>query len=1117
MGYDVFKNKTFSEKEWTAIWSDDPEEIRLELAKMKIEGMTITHFKLVGLCYNYRRDDVEEIAYGYFEGYRESNRQKLSDYDNIPSFVPYNRWAEVDGPMIINLADEDEDEGYTDGFDLEIEAPRVTEYRFSKDKFPYGIKAGVNLPNIDANILFEPCLGKRIEYVEVETFKADKDPMYDTEYGQERELVSCIILRLEDGTGLKISGWVDFCHIDYVDQNNEVICAPFEDIKPGLQNQEDIYEDESIDLYNVNRTFFLGPKGYYAAESPYMTLYTPSTVKKLRIANDDFHIFDWSISLATGEAFDEFEIYDFSAREWNSILETAEELLSYESFDDLYDRLINSHIKWPNGNEVFPWDVNHNGALFWRKREFFKRQVSDMKRWTSAVLKEGEEMTVKGMFGGFYSYIWPDSRQLKYARENTVPDELTMINRVARFFTHGEAREQSRWMTQDCTYRSDYSGKELDCAMEIVESTEAVDAVEGYENDYYYRVVDMGDILIGNNPLRADRDSFVNKYAALLYRFASDLPVAVITIRQNKADSKINRILLSRDTNAFDTAFYEDEIYGVSEHDVPETIFRDDDGDCFVWEEADKYFSALLGQKGFHVHEKRTFKDCVGYRCAKMARWYTIYMFAYGDGQSVPIEGKFFEKVLTYDFSKDTIVRVSCVNVRRFRNRDEVIYRIGSINGTGEAPELWSIYYIDSTPVLKYEPAEHVLNAMDKFAYAFNNHDYEMYDVIFKASDMDGRRLPDQPVLTDEVGDHEFSRYLYFLNSNALTLHEEYGDLKWGLFSSNGEIYFKAPYLSGYGYFSFRVENSEKIRHIEIQPIDESVAAFHELEVHDPADDLDLVTIVSMEILPPVKTERFAMLLTYDNGKQIKYVLPVKRQEDEAVYYAGHVFTDKIWGTAKLISPNPSRFEKYDHIRSAVSFDNGYVLYGMKCYYEGTEYVGVQRCHEVVYKDDEIEVSKRFQSLQSRLSSRYNIGEESQSIILEVIREMAGILAKEAPMRLKNILIVVSDIERSKKFYSEVFGLLPVLDSGGNVILTEGLVLQQEQPWKEALGRDIIPENNCTELYFETPDLEGFIENLENLYPNIQYVSPLATGSWDRQVVRFYDPDGNLIEVGEQA
>ena len=120
-------------------------------------------------------------------------------------------------------------------------------------------------------------------------------------------------------------------------------------------------------------------------------------------------------------------------------------------------------------------------------------------------------------------------------------------------------------------------------------------------------------------------------------------------------------------------------------------------------------------------------------------------------------------------------------------------------------------------------------------------------------------------------------------------------------------------------------------------------------------------------------------------------------------------------------------------------------------------------------------------------------------------------------MRLKNILIVVSDIERSKKFYSEVFGLLPVLDSGGNVILTEGLVLQQEQPWKEALGRDIIPENNCTELFFETPDLEGFIENLENLYPDIQYVSPLATGSWDRQVVRFYDPDGNLIEVGEQA
>ena len=47
-------------------------------------------------------------------------------------------------------------------------------------------------------------------------------------------------------------------------------------------------------------------------------------------------------------------------------------------------------------------------------------------------------------------------------------------------------------------------------------------------------------------------------------------------------------------------------------------------------------------------------------------------------------------------------------------------------------------------------------------------------------------------------------------------------------------------------------------------------------------------------------------------------------------------------------------------------------------------------------------------------------------------------------MRLKNVLIVVKNIERSKKFYHDLFGLEVVLDNEGNMILTEGLVLHEE-------------------------------------------------------------------------
>ena len=117
-------------------------------------------------------------------------------------------------------------------------------------------------------------------------------------------------------------------------------------------------------------------------------------------------------------------------------------------------------------------------------------------------------------------------------------------------------------------------------------------------------------------------------------------------------------------------------------------------------------------------------------------------------------------------------------------------------------------------------------------------------------------------------------------------------------------------------------------------------------------------------------------------------------------------------------------------------------------------------------------------------------------------------------MRLKNILIVVNDMERSKSFYRDLFGLEPISDHDGNIILTEGLVLQDASIWRDFLKQDIVFHNHATELYFEEKDIEEFAEKLDNYMEPIQYVNHLMEHSWGQKVVRFYDPDGNLIEVG---
>lgn len=56
-------------------------------------------------------------------------------------------------------------------------------------------------------------------------------------------------------------------------------------------------------------------------------------------------------------------------------------------------------------------------------------------------------------------------------------------------------------------------------------------------------------------------------------------------------------------------------------------------------------------------------------------------------------------------------------------------------------------------------------------------------------------------------------------------------------------------------------------------------------------------------------------------------------------------------------------------------------------------------------------------------------------------------------MKLKNVLIVVKDIEKSKKFYHDLFGLETVLDNDGNMILTEGLFFRRKKSGRTFWGR----------------------------------------------------------------
>lgn len=119
-------------------------------------------------------------------------------------------------------------------------------------------------------------------------------------------------------------------------------------------------------------------------------------------------------------------------------------------------------------------------------------------------------------------------------------------------------------------------------------------------------------------------------------------------------------------------------------------------------------------------------------------------------------------------------------------------------------------------------------------------------------------------------------------------------------------------------------------------------------------------------------------------------------------------------------------------------------------------------------------------------------------------------------MKFKNPLLAVSDMERSVAFYGQVLGLRKVMDFGANVTLTGGVCLQTKETWAEFIGASPDELGWCgkvSEIYFEEDDFDAFANRLREL--DIHYLHPVKEHAWGQRVVRFYDPDGHIIEVGE--
>lgn len=111
-------------------------------------------------------------------------------------------------------------------------------------------------------------------------------------------------------------------------------------------------------------------------------------------------------------------------------------------------------------------------------------------------------------------------------------------------------------------------------------------------------------------------------------------------------------------------------------------------------------------------------------------------------------------------------------------------------------------------------------------------------------------------------------------------------------------------------------------------------------------------------------------------------------------------------------------------------------------------------------------------------------------------------------------MLIVTDIDKSVEFYKKVLGLHVIMDFGANKTLTGGLALQTLETWQNFIGTsDVFFGSNSSEVYFEEDNFDQFADKLKRC--KVEYVHLIKEHSWGQRVVRFYDPDKHIIEVGE--
>jgi len=111
-------------------------------------------------------------------------------------------------------------------------------------------------------------------------------------------------------------------------------------------------------------------------------------------------------------------------------------------------------------------------------------------------------------------------------------------------------------------------------------------------------------------------------------------------------------------------------------------------------------------------------------------------------------------------------------------------------------------------------------------------------------------------------------------------------------------------------------------------------------------------------------------------------------------------------------------------------------------------------------------------------------------------------------------LITVTDMPRARHFYENVMGMKVIADFGENVTYEGDFAIHLRSHFQNLInGKEIKHAAHSFEIYFEHDDLDTLQETLKS--HDVKFLHEVREQPWKQKVLRIYDPDENIIEIGE--